>query len=102
MGIGCLEPTFETLVESFVFLDKNKDGYVSKNEMIQAINETSAGERSSGRIGVKRFGELSSQWHHHLTTTSPSTLLVSKCFFHYNHPWRASTLLIHFSCHAIA
>lgn len=61
MGLGSLEPTFETLVESFVFLDKNKDGYVSKSEMIQSINETTAGERSSGRIGVKRFGELSSQ-----------------------------------------
>jgi hypothetical protein len=60
MGLGQLEPTFETLVESFVFLDKNKDGYVSKSEMIQAINETTAGERSSGRIGMKRFGESSS------------------------------------------
>ncbi|VAI44871.1 unnamed protein product [Triticum turgidum subsp. durum] len=55
MGLGNLEPTFETLVDAFVFLDKNKDGYVSKNEVIEAINETSAGERSSGRIGVKRF-----------------------------------------------
>lgn len=65
MGLGNLEPTFETLVDSFVFLDKNKDGYVSKNEMIQAINETTAGERSSGRIGMKRFGELYPLWHHH-------------------------------------
>jgi calcium-binding protein CML len=40
-------------------LDKNKDGYVSKDEMIQAINETIGGERSSGRIGMRRFGELS-------------------------------------------
>ncbi|OEL24120.1 putative calcium-binding protein CML21 [Dichanthelium oligosanthes] len=31
MGLGSLEPTFETLVESFVFLDKNKDGYVSSS-----------------------------------------------------------------------
>jgi len=67
MGIGCLEPTFETLVESFVFLDKNKDGYVSKNEMIQAINETTAGERSSGRIGVKRFEEM--DWDKNGTVT---------------------------------
>ncbi|RLM80763.1 putative calcium-binding protein CML21 [Panicum miliaceum] len=67
MGLGCLEPTFETLVESFVFLDKNKDGYVSKNEMIQAINETTAGERSSGRIGVKRFEEM--DWDKNGTVT---------------------------------
>jgi len=54
-----LEATFETLVDTFVFLDKNKDGYVSKNEMVQAINETTSGERSSGRIAMKRFGQLS-------------------------------------------
>lgn len=54
-----LEPTFETLVDTFVFLDKNRDGYVSKSEMVEAINETSTGERSSGRIAVKRFGQLS-------------------------------------------
>ncbi|WVZ77479.1 hypothetical protein U9M48_025338 [Paspalum notatum var. saurae] len=67
MGLGNLEPTFETLVESFVFLDKNKDGYVSKNEMIQAINETTAGERSSGRIGMKRFEEM--DWDKNGTVT---------------------------------
>jgi calcium-binding protein CML len=59
MGLGDLEAAFETLVDAFVFLDKNKDGYVSKDEMIQAINETIGGERSSGRIGMRRFGEFS-------------------------------------------
>ena len=54
-----LEATFETLVDTFVFLDKNKDGYVSKSEMVAAINETTSGERSSGRIAMKRFGQLS-------------------------------------------
>lgn len=54
-----LEATFETLVDAFVFLDKNKDGYVSKSEMIQAINETTSGERSSNRIAMKRFGQIS-------------------------------------------
>ncbi|XP_057983637.1 probable calcium-binding protein CML21 [Malania oleifera] len=58
MGMPDLEATFETLVNAFVFLDKNKDGYVSKNEMVQAINETNAGERSSGRIAMKRFEEM--------------------------------------------
>ncbi|WVZ79430.1 hypothetical protein U9M48_027010 [Paspalum notatum var. saurae] len=58
MGLGNLESTFETLVDAFVFLDKNKDGYVSKDEMIQAINETTTGERSSGRIAMKRFEEM--------------------------------------------
>ncbi|KAE8811051.1 putative calcium-binding protein CML21 [Hordeum vulgare] len=60
MGLGDLESTFETLVDAFVFLDKNKDGYVSKDEMIQAINESIPGERSAGRIAMKRFGEFSS------------------------------------------
>lgn len=55
MGIPDLE-AFETLVDSFVFLDKNKDGYVSRNEMVRAINETTSGERSSGRIAMRRFG----------------------------------------------
>ncbi|KAK6934675.1 EF-hand domain [Dillenia turbinata] len=58
MGMPNLEATFETLVDAFVFLDKNKDGHVSKNEMIQAINETTTGERSSGRIAMKRFEEM--------------------------------------------
>ena len=62
MGLGNLEATFETLVDAFVFLDKNKDGYVSKDEMIEAINETTTGERSYGRIAMKRFGEFSISW----------------------------------------
>lgn len=58
MGLPNLEVTFETLVDAFVFLDKNRDGYVSRNEMVQAINETSSGERSSGRIAMRRFGKF--------------------------------------------
>lgn len=58
MGLPNLEVTFETLVDAFVFLDKNKDGYVSRNEMVQAINETISGERSSGRIAMRRFEEM--------------------------------------------
>lgn len=53
MGIPDLEATFETLVESFVFLDSNKDGHVSKSEMIRAIEET---RQSDGQIALKRFG----------------------------------------------
>ncbi|CDP13649.1 unnamed protein product [Coffea canephora] len=58
IGLPNLEATFETLVDAFVFLDKNKDGQVSKNEMVEAINETTSGERSSGRIAMKRFEEM--------------------------------------------
>ncbi|GAB2284821.1 Probable calcium-binding protein cml21 [Dionaea muscipula] len=58
MGMPYLEATFETLVDAFASLDKNKDGYVSKSEMIDAINETTKGERSSGRIAMRRFEEM--------------------------------------------
>ncbi|GMJ10459.1 hypothetical protein like AT4G26470 [Hibiscus trionum] len=56
MGMPNLEATFETFVNAFVFLDKNKDGFVSKNEMAQAINESV--ERSTGKIAIKRFEEM--------------------------------------------
>uniref|UniRef100_A0A1J3J5V9 Putative calcium-binding protein CML21 n=1 Tax=Noccaea caerulescens TaxID=107243 RepID=A0A1J3J5V9_NOCCA len=56
LGMPKLEPTFETLVDTFVFLDENKDGYVSREEMVRAIDES--GERSSGRIAMKRFEEM--------------------------------------------
>ncbi|KAL1370510.1 hypothetical protein AAHE18_01G065700 [Arachis hypogaea] len=56
IGLPDLEATFETLVDAFVFLDKNKDGYVSKSEMIEAVNESR--ERSSERIAIKRFEEM--------------------------------------------
>ncbi|PWA51540.1 EF-hand domain pair [Artemisia annua] len=58
MGIPDLEATFETLVESFVFLDTNKDGHVSKNEMIRAIEETTTDGRSDGQTALKRFEEM--------------------------------------------
>jgi calcium-binding protein CML len=58
LGSPDLEATFEILVDTFVFLDKNQDGHVSKNEMVHAINETTSGERSSGRIAMKRFEEM--------------------------------------------
>lgn len=58
MGLADLEATFETLLDAFAFLDKNKDGYVSRDEMTKAINETIGGERSSGRIAMKRFEEM--------------------------------------------
>lgn len=58
MGTPDLEGTFETLVDAFVCLDKNKDGHVSKSEMVTAINETANGERSSGQIAMRRFEEM--------------------------------------------
>uniref|UniRef100_A0A1D1YMG1 Putative calcium-binding protein CML21 n=1 Tax=Anthurium amnicola TaxID=1678845 RepID=A0A1D1YMG1_9ARAE len=58
MGLPDLESTFETLVDAFVFLDKNKDGYVSKNEMVQAINETATEEMDWDKNGTVSFKEF--------------------------------------------
>ncbi|KAL1820875.1 hypothetical protein ACET3Z_015744 [Daucus carota] len=57
-GLPDLEATFETLVEAFVFLDKNQDGHVSRKEMVEAINEPTPGGHSSGCIAMKRFEEM--------------------------------------------
>ncbi|GAA0174518.1 calmodulin-related [Lithospermum erythrorhizon] len=62
IGLPKLEATFETLVDAFVFLDKNKDGYVSRSEMIESVNES--GEQS-GMIAMKRFDEM--DWDHNGT-----------------------------------
>lgn len=58
LGLPDLETTIQILVDAFVFLDKNKDGHVSKSEMVQAINESDSGGRSSGRIAMRRFEEM--------------------------------------------
>ncbi|XP_002982786.2 probable calcium-binding protein CML21 [Selaginella moellendorffii] len=59
IGLAELESTFETIVDTFRFFDKDGDGYVSRKEMITAINEASPGQSSSGEsIGVKRFEEM--------------------------------------------
>ncbi|KAJ0965236.1 hypothetical protein J5N97_026374 [Dioscorea zingiberensis] len=58
MGLPDLEATFETLVDAFVFLDKNKDGYVSRNEMVEAINETVGEEMDWDKNGTVTFKEF--------------------------------------------
>lgn len=57
IGLPQLETTFDTIVEAFVFFDRDKDGYVSKDELVGAINEISPGKQGA-RIGMQRFGEL--------------------------------------------
>lgn len=83
MGLPNLEATFETLVEAFVFLDKNKDGYVSKNEMVDAINETTAGEHSSRCIAMRRFGQcfLVISVHMHICMSTCTSTSISTHFF---------------------
>ncbi|XP_078438041.1 calcium-binding EF-hand family protein [Wolffia australiana] len=58
MGLAELEVAFEALVDAFVFLDKNKDGSVSKNEMIEAMSDTKSTGPSSRALALKRFEEM--------------------------------------------
>ncbi|XP_039000351.1 probable calcium-binding protein CML22 [Hibiscus syriacus] len=53
-----LETTFATIIEAFLFLDKNGDGKMNKKDMMKALNETSPWERSLARITRTRFKEM--------------------------------------------
>ncbi|XWS35128.1 hypothetical protein CRYUN_Cryun21dG0099600 [Craigia yunnanensis] len=53
-----LEATFDTIVDAFLFLDKNGDGKLNKKDMIKALNETSPWERSPARVTRTRFKEM--------------------------------------------
>ncbi|XP_022723063.1 probable calcium-binding protein CML22 [Durio zibethinus] len=53
-----LEATFGTIVEAFLFLDKNGDGKLNKKDMMKALNEASPWERSSARVSRTRFKEM--------------------------------------------
>ncbi|PIA36030.1 hypothetical protein AQUCO_03400136v1 [Aquilegia coerulea] len=55
-----LEATFNTIVEAFLFFDKNGDGKLNRKEMVKAMNEASPWERSPGHITKTRFKELDS------------------------------------------
>ncbi|EFJ12275.1 hypothetical protein SELMODRAFT_425580 [Selaginella moellendorffii] len=59
IGLPDLEWSFETIEDAFVFFDKNGDGYVTKEEMIESIHESShATNTQQDSIGVERFEEM--------------------------------------------
>lgn len=50
--------TFDTIIEAFLFLDKNGDGKLNKKVIIKALNEESPGEKSPIHISRTRFEEM--------------------------------------------
>ncbi|KAM7256354.1 hypothetical protein ACFE04_012095 [Oxalis oulophora] len=58
MGSPELKKTFDTIVEAFLFLDKNGNGKLNKNDMIKALNETYPWERSPSHVTTTRFREM--------------------------------------------
>ncbi|KAA8548416.1 hypothetical protein F0562_000099 [Nyssa sinensis] len=55
MGSPQLEATFDTIIEAFLFLDKNGNGKLNEKDMIKALNEASPWEKSPARITRTRF-----------------------------------------------
>ncbi|KAL5781433.1 hypothetical protein ACOSP7_006462 [Xanthoceras sorbifolium] len=58
VGSPQLEATFDAIVEAFLFLDKNGDGKLNKEDMIKSLNESSPWEKSPYRITKTRFKEM--------------------------------------------
>ncbi|EXC16942.1 putative calcium-binding protein CML22 [Morus notabilis] len=58
MGSPQLEATFDTIIEVFLFLDKNGDGKLNKKDMVRALNDSNTSERSPAHITRSRFREM--------------------------------------------
>ncbi|XP_073012868.1 probable calcium-binding protein CML22 [Typha latifolia] len=58
IGLPQLNSTFDTLVEAFLFLDKNGDGKLEREDVVLALNEESPKEKSLSRITARRFNEM--------------------------------------------
>ncbi|KAF3975707.1 hypothetical protein CMV_001059 [Castanea mollissima] len=58
LGSPQLEATFDTIIEVFMFLDKNGNGKLNKKDMVKALNETSPWEKSPSHITKSRFKEM--------------------------------------------
>ncbi|KAH7332477.1 hypothetical protein KP509_20G089500 [Ceratopteris richardii] len=58
LGLTELEESFDKIADTFVFFDKDCDGYVSKKEIVEAIGQSTPVARNASRIGLKRFEEM--------------------------------------------
>ncbi|KAL8172297.1 hypothetical protein V2J09_024101 [Rumex salicifolius] len=56
-GFAELEGTFDTMIEAFMYMDKNNDGKINKKDMINALDHT-PWERSPAHITRTRFKEM--------------------------------------------
>ncbi|KAJ1375742.1 EF-Hand 1, calcium-binding site, partial [Sesbania bispinosa] len=53
-----LGEAFNTMVEVFLFFDKNGDGKLNWEDMVRTLNETNPRERSPAYITKDRFREM--------------------------------------------
>ncbi|GKV51784.1 hypothetical protein SLEP1_g58409 [Rubroshorea leprosula] len=53
-----IESTFNTIVDVFLFLDKNGDGKLNKKDMIKALNDSTPWEKSPAHVTRTRFKEM--------------------------------------------
>lgn len=55
IGLPQLKATLDTIIEAFLFLDKNGDGKLNKKDMAKSLNEASPWEKSPAHITRSRF-----------------------------------------------
>ncbi|XP_058183058.1 probable calcium-binding protein CML22 isoform X2 [Rhododendron vialii] len=58
IGSPQLKATFDTIIEAFLFLDKNGDGKLNKKDMAKSLNEDSPWEKAPAHITRSRFQEM--------------------------------------------
>ncbi|KAK1413695.1 hypothetical protein QVD17_35472 [Tagetes erecta] len=58
MGSLELNATFDSMIDAFLFLDKNGDGKLDKKDMIKAMNDDFPKEKSPTHITMTRFKEM--------------------------------------------
>ncbi|XP_010241365.1 PREDICTED: probable calcium-binding protein CML22 [Nelumbo nucifera] len=58
MGSPQLEAVFDTIIQAFLFLDKNGDGKLNKKDLAKAFNEAPTQEKLPRHITKSRFKEM--------------------------------------------
>nr|GMD80588.1 probable calcium-binding protein CML22 isoform X1 [Ipomoea batatas] len=58
IGSPVVESTFNTIVEAFLFLDKNGDGKLHKKDVVRAFNDAFPLEKSPSHVTRTRFKEM--------------------------------------------